>query len=181
MSIFDTESIYTLLDARVEDRAKAIKEGFHLPNLAADDPFDYLKEIKKVKFTNPSKRVPFESIRFGLINIIKTIRIPHNKVTFYMQYATIGTPARHFSGRTGSTFLLQMADTFLFHYQIKEEVLSNCYALGAMVYAICIIRDIQTRNETGTKPLAIVEKEYFAKVRGTIEQYLSAYVLSKKQ
>ena len=28
MSIFDTESIYTLLDARVEDREKAIKEGF---------------------------------------------------------------------------------------------------------------------------------------------------------
>lgn len=180
MSIFDTESIYTLLDARVEDREKAIKEGLHLPDLAADDPFDYLKEIKKVKFTSPGKLVPFESIRFGLINIIKTIRIPHNKVTFYMQYATLGTPARHFSGRTGSTFLLQMADGFLSHYQIEEGVLSNQYALGAMVYAICIIRDVQTRNETGTKPLAEVEKEYFAKVRGTIEQYLAAYVLSKK-
>ena len=180
MSIFDTESIYTLLDARVEDREKAIKEGLHLPDLAADDPFDFLKEIKKVKFVNPNKRVPFESVRFGLINIIKTIRIPHNKVTFYMQYATLGTPARHFSGRTGSTFLLQMAVDFLFHYQIEEEVLSNQYALGAMVYAICIIRDIQTRNETGTKPLAEVEKEYFAKVRGTIENYLAAYVLSKK-
>lgn len=180
MSIFDIESIYTLLDARVEDRKEAIKAGLHLPDLAADDPFDYLKEIKKVKFTSPGKRVPFESIRFGLINIIKTIRIPHNKVTFYMQYATLGTPARHFSGRTGSTFLLQMADEFLYHYQIQEDVLSNQYALGAMMYAICIIRDVQTRNETGTKPLAVVEKEYFAKVRGTIENYLAAYVLSKK-
>lgn len=180
MSIFDTESIYTLLDARVEDREKAIKEGLHLPDMANTDPYDYLKEIKKVKFVNPNKRVPFESIRFGLINIIKTIRIPHNKVTFYMQYATIGTPARHFSGRTGSTFLLQMADGFLSHYRIEEEVLSNQYALGAMMYAICIIRDIQTRNETGTKPLAVVEKEYFAKVRGTIENYLAAYTLSKK-
>lgn len=180
MSIFDTDTIYTLLDARVEDRAKAIKEGLHLPDLAAVDPFDYLKEIKKVKFVDPGKRVPFESIRFGLINIIKTIRIPHNKVVFFMQYATLGTPARHFSGRTGSTFLLQMADEFLSHYQIEEEVLSNQYALGAMMYAICIIRDVQTRNETGTKPLAVVEKEYFAKVRGTIENYLAAYVLSKK-
>ena len=180
MSIFDTDTIYTLLDARVEDRAKAMKEGLHLPDLAADDPYDYLKEIKKVKFVNPSKRVPFESIRFGLTNIIKVIRIPHNKVTFHMQYATLGTPARHFSGRTGSTFLLQMADEFLSHYQIEEEVLSNQYALGAIMYAICIIRDVQTRNETGTKPLAQVEKEYFAKVRGTIENYLAAYVLSKK-
>lgn len=180
MSIFNTESIYTLLDANVEDRERAIKEGLHLPDLANTDPYDYLLVIRKVKFVDPKKRVPFESVRFGLINIIKTIRIPHNKVTFYMQYATIGTPARHFSGRTGSTFLLQMADGFLSHYQIKEEVLSNCYALGAMMYAICIIRDIQTRNETGTKPLAVVEKEYFAKVRGTIENYLAAYVLSKK-
>lgn len=180
MSIFDTESIYTLLDACVEDREKAIKEGLHLPELANTDPYDYLLVIRKVKFVDPKKRVPFESIKFGLINIIKTIRIPHNKVTFYMQYATIGTPARHFSGRTGSTFLLQMADEFLSHYQIEEEVLSNCYALGAMMCAICIIRDIQTRNETGTKPLAEVEKEYFAKVRGTIENYLAAYVLSKK-
>lgn len=180
MSIFDTETIYTLLDARVEDRKEAIKAGLHLPDLATDDPFDYLKEIKKVKFVNPSKQVPFESVRFGLINIIKTIRIPHNKVTFYMQYGSKSTPVRHFSGRTGSTLLLQMADDFLFHYQIQEDVLSNCYALGAMMYAVCIIRDIQTRNETGTKPLAQVEKEYFAKVRGTIENYLAAYVLSKK-
>lgn len=180
MSIFDTDSIYTLLDARVEDRSKALKEGLHLPDLAAVDPYDYLKEIKKVKFVNPNKQVPFESIRFGLNNIIKTIQKPHNKVTFYMQYATSGIPARHFSGRTGSTFLLQMADDFLFHYQIQEDALSNQYALGAMVYAICIIRDIQTRNETGTKPLALVEKEYFAKVRNTIENYLAAYVLSKK-
>lgn len=59
MSIFDTDTIYTLLDARVEDRMKAIKEGLHLPDLAADGPFDYLKEIKKVKFVNQSKHVPF--------------------------------------------------------------------------------------------------------------------------